>query len=273
MGTDIDIIVVDEQPPLAALISIHLLFEQEEPRFSRFLPDSLVSRLNSGSSVTDGTLAEVCRLALTASDATGGLFNPMVLPALLSAGYDRAFEEVSGGRLDPTDVPLFSECISIKGDDVRLIAGTLNLGGIVKGWTTDQSVELLAEDHPNLLVNAGGDLRVHGSEDNGDGWNLSVEDPRDPAVPAWSGRVTGSLATSTTLKRSWTTSTGGAAHHLIDPRTGLPSASDLVQVSVWAKDVWWAEVWAKAILIGGPSVATQARSAGYEVLVLGGATS
>ncbi len=268
MGTDIDVMVADGQPPLDAFISVHLLFEQQEQRFSRFRADSLLSQLNAGATVVDATFAAVCRLALTANEDTDGLFNPLVLPALVVAGYDKTFDDVSGGRPEAVNIPMLPECLTIHGDEVRLLSGAMDLGGIVKGWTVDQAIDLLSPDHPNLLVNAGGDLRVAGGDDEHDGWEMGVADPRLPDTFAWRGTMTAALATSTTLKRRWTTDSGGTAHHLIDPRTGLPSDSGLVQVSVWAKETWWAEVWAKAILIGGPSVAERAQRAGCEALIL-----
>ena len=268
MGTDIDVTVASEQPPFDAFISCRLLFEDQEQRFSRFREDSLLSRLNAGGSVVDATFSEVCRLALTAHDATGGLFNPMVLPALVAAGYDRTFDEVRDGRPVPSDIPALPDCLALKGDEVQLHSGAIDLGGIVKGWTVDQALELLAPEHPNLLVNAGGDLRATGNDDGGDGWNLAIDDPRQSGKLAWQGSMTGALTTSTTLKRTWTVEDGRPAHHLIDPRTGLPSDSPLVQVSVWAEETWWAEVWAKAILIGGIDVAENARAAACESLLL-----
>ena len=40
-------------------------------------------------------------------------------------------------------------------------------------------------------------------------------------------------------------------HHLIDPRTGRPSTTDLVQATVVAGQAWVAEGLAKAILLRG----------------------
>ena len=45
-------------------------------------------------------------------------------------------------------------------------------------------------------------------------------------------------------------------HHLIDPSTGLPAATDLDSVTVAASSLWLAEVIAKVALVGG---AKQAR--------------
>jgi thiamine biosynthesis lipoprotein len=86
---------------------------------------------------------------------------------------------------------------------------------------------------------------------------------------AWAGSVQGAIATSSTLKRRWRTDTGGTAHHLIDPRTGLPALTPFAQVTVRAESCTWAEVWAKAVLIGGDEGMALADRYGLAVLALG----
>ncbi|MCZ2110092.1 MAG: FAD:protein FMN transferase [Dehalococcoidia bacterium] len=269
MNTEIDVSVVSETAPSDAFLNVRLLFERQEERFSRFRESSLLSQLNRGAEVEDATFARCCRMALEASELTAGLFNPMVLPALRAAGYDRTFEQVSGGQPVAQDVPDPRQVLALDGDRVRLRAGQMDLGGIVKGWTVDLAIEALSSRYPDLFLNAGGDLRCEGSEENQpDGWLVAVE-----GLPgegdAWQGVMTGSLATSTSLKRRWRTEGGGEAHHLVDPRTGLPGDSPFVQVSAWEDETWRAEVWAKAILIGGVETAERAASFGVEVLAIG----
>ena len=45
--------------------------------------------------------------------------------------------------------------------------------------------------------------------------------------------------------------TTGEAHHLLDPATGRPADTDLLAVTVVAASAAWAEVHAKAALVGG----------------------
>ena len=55
MNTDVDVIVVTDStsPPIDAFINTKLLFEQQEARFSRFRPDSLLCRLNAGETIDE----------------------------------------------------------------------------------------------------------------------------------------------------------------------------------------------------------------------------
>jgi thiamine biosynthesis lipoprotein len=189
----------------------------------------------------------------------------MVLPALARAGYDRSFKDIeAGGVIDSQRVPDPKKVLRLNGTAVELLAGQLDLGGIVKGWTADLAAEHLATEHGNAFVNAGGDIRCVGSDGGGEGWALDVSAP--DGSQAWEGRLRGGVATSTSLKRRWKTAAGEDAHHLIDPGTGMPSDSPFVQVSARAEACWLAEVWAKAVLIGGEETFERATRAGIPVL-------
>ena len=268
MDTDIDMFVeTPEPPPPGAFIGARLLFEQQEERFSRFRPQSLLCRLNRGEVIDDAWFARAVSMALDAFEITGGLFNPLVLPALERAGYDRTFQEVSAaGEVTAQRVPDPTRVLRIDGMAVELLAGQMDLGGIVKGWTADLAAEHLAQAHANAFVNAGGDIRALGSDGGGErGWAMDVSLPGG-AGTAWEGRLRAGIATSTTLKRRWTTAGGATAHHLIDPGTGMPSDSPFVQVTARAEACWLAEVWAKAVLIGGPEALERAGRADVPVL-------
>jgi thiamine biosynthesis lipoprotein len=99
-------------------------------------------------------------------------------------------------------------------------------------------------------VNLGGDLRVTGAGPDGGLWTVAIEHPWQRDAIALIGLADGAVATSTTLKRAWTTD-GVARHHLIDPATGEPSTTDLNLVSVVAGQAWMAEVLAKSVLLRG----------------------
>lgn len=264
MGTVVDIELETPHDPGEAFHVARELFELQESRFSRFRRDSLLARFNRGEAIDDKAFVEVVRLAVEAHDATGGLFNPMVLPALAAAGYSDTFETVAGGNPVVQLVPSPAHAIRFVGHAVRLCEGALDLGGIAKGWTVDLSAGVMVQFASAVVVNAGGDLRVIG--DPGDR-------PFGIACPVcgdltWIGPVPHALATSTTWKRRWQTRSGGMAHHIIDPRAGLPARSPFIQVSVFAPTAVQAETWAKAILVGGDAVAGAAKAARFEVQVV-----
>jgi len=211
-------------------------------RLTRFTPSSELSRINAGAGRwidVSPELGTLLRRSLTAYTASNGLVHIGVLPALLAAGYTRDFSAgptpSTGEILIPPPLP---EMLEVAAGRARLRAGTaIDLGGIAKGWLADRAVERIG---PNALANFAGDLRARGEGPDGDGW------------PVGFGAATVLLrdigaATSGTAGRRW----GERQHHLIDPRTGLPAETDLVEVSVLAPTGAEAEVLAKTALLLG----------------------
>jgi thiamine biosynthesis lipoprotein len=216
--------------------------ETMHDRLTRFAPDSELSRLNATAGrwmdVSD-ELESLLRASLDAFATSGGLVHIGVLPALLAAGYTRDF---AAGQTPATGevliAPPLPEMLDVAPGRARVATGTaIDLGGIAKGWLADRAVERIG---PNALANFAGDLRARGDGPEGDGW------------PVGFGTATVLLrdlgaATSGTGGRRW----AERLHHLIDPRTGLPADTDLVEVSVLAPTGAEAEVLAKTALLLG----------------------
>ena len=87
-------------------------------------------------------------------------------------------------------------------------------------------------------------------------WTVSVDHPRRDVPLVRLGLRDGAVATSTTLRRRWTLD-GVVRHHLIDPRSGLPSDTDLELATVVAAEAWIAEALTKAVLLRGSEVAVR----------------
>jgi thiamine biosynthesis lipoprotein len=233
-----------------------------EAMWSRFLPESDVTRLNDSAGQPVAVAAETIDLlsdAVAWWEATEGLFDPTVLAALESAGYDRDRGTGHGPITDGAPAPGCRDIqIDAEAGTVRLPAGVrIDLGGIGKGRAVDLVAEQLAH-LPGGLIDLGGDLRVWGTAPEDDpGWPIAVEDLRDGTTVALLGLAEGAVATSSTLRRTWRDGER-AAHHLIDPRLGRPAGGELVTVTVVAGIAAAAEVLAKAAIVTGTTEAARA---------------
>jgi len=131
----------------------------------------------------------------------------------------------------------------------------IDLGGIAKGWIVKQAAILLHQFSEVCGVSAGGDILFIGQPQDGLGWDVYLEDPRDASqMLAQLNIPSGAVATSSVMKRSWRQG-NQSRHHLIDPRTGEPARTEWLSVTVICSDIIAADVYAKAILIGGQHVA------------------
>ena len=78
------------------------------------------------------------------------------------------------------------------------------------------------------------------------------------------------IATSSIQKRRWINN-GRKVHHVIDPRTGLPASSKVLQCSVIADTTEQAEVAAKVGLINGSYSLSEVHTMGRALGVRGAA--
>lgn len=270
MGTDCHVFVVAPAPLADDLVQLAIdRVELLEDCWSRFRPHSELNRLNAAAGqapipVSDDMYLLVDRMR-EAWTASGGLFDPTVLHSMTALGYDADFSTVSArpsaAALDAVSLAAAPGMAGVVLDEeessVLLPQGVaIDPGAIGKGLASDVIArELMSAGANGVLVNLGGDLVFMGTTEDETGWSIGVEDERLPVedpdrlvrlLEFPTGFITAGIATSTTLKRRWAQ---GRRHHVIDPRTGSMSVSDLVQVTVVADTAWEAEVTATTALL------------------------
>jgi thiamine biosynthesis lipoprotein len=251
-----------------------------ERRFSRFLPDSDVSRINAGAGrpiVVASETAQLVEMSIQAWRATRGAFDPTLGFEVAAAGYDRPFVQIR--ERDSFTVSELAErssrCADITVDlEARTVALPediqLDLGAIAKGYAADLTVGLLLDRGAiGSAVSLGGDVRVAGDAPGGHGWGIAVEDPDDATHElAMLAVASGGVATTSTRRRRWSTN-NGQANHIIDPRTRRWADTDLVQVTAIAVDGASAEVLATAgLLMGSARLERLASDAGVALIAV-----
>jgi FAD:protein FMN transferase len=125
----------------------------------------------------------------------------------------------------------------------------LDSGGLAKGLFCDMLAERLGS-HAAYAVDCAGDVSVGGTE--------RIERAIQVASP-FAGELLHTYevsdraaATSGIGRRSWLDAKGRPCHHLLDPSTGRPAFTGIVQVTALAPRVALAEVCAKAAILSGP---------------------
>lgn len=286
LGTTATVVVDDAR----ALAGARAVLVDEVGRLdracSRFRPDSELAHANAraGEAVHVTPLFFDClRAALDAADTTDGLVTPTLGGALRAAGYDRTFALVRrrAGWAARMVEPLPDAWRLVELDEnrrtLRVPPGVeLDLGATAKALAADRAAaRVAAEAGAAALVSLGGDVAVAGRAP-GLGWPVRVAE--DHAAPLETpGPVVavaaGGLATSSTRVRSWATDEG-VAHHVIDPRTGVPAVTPWRTVSVAAASCLAANVLATGALVVGAEAPRwlAARGAHARLLTAGGTT-
>lgn len=253
LGTEVKLMVSTENTSAGeqALRRAVEDLEETEQTLSRFRPQSELSRLNrEGTLLASNRLLSTIRAAVYAYEWSEGLLDPRVIESLEGFGYREALPQGDVSRpIPPGPLSLVSmrSWIEYATGRITLPPGVrLDLAGVGKALGIGWAARHLA-GHSGLLVDVGGDVVALGHDEQERPWRISVE--HEGIV----GEFTGSsvaVATSTTTLRAWTAA-GRKVHHLIDPRTGWPSESELLFTTVAAPTILEADLAAKLLLIEG----------------------
>jgi len=231
-----------------------------EARYSRFIPESLISRINAAAgehwvevdAETDA-LFDLCQEMIF---FTRGVFDPTAAPLI----------QLWNWKASPPAIPTQSQITAAQeltgwrrierrhGGIFLPHAGmSLDLGGIGKEYAVDRVCTMaLQRGIENVLVDFGQDVRVHGQPPEKGAWHIGLEDPQQPGR-CWTGvAVTNhAVATSGDYLRHFTRN-GRRFGHIIDPRTGWPVHNSVLAVSVIAPHCTFAGILSTAAFVLGP---------------------
>jgi len=199
-----------------------------EAIFSLYRDDSALSRLNR-----DGTLRnppfellECLSLVDAVHDATDGLFDPTIQPLW------RAHAEAGAEGRRP-DAATLRELVSLTGwEKIGFDAGkvalppgmALSLNGIAQGYIADRVAVMLAGKGLGDILIDTGEFRALGGHPEGGAWPVRLA--AGGTVPLADRSLATSAPLGTTFDRD------GLMGHVLDPRSGLPSASRFSEITV-----------------------------------------
>ena len=282
-GGSASVIVMGPGPggaaPAAAALARRRL-EDWHRQFSRFEADSELSQLNRDPREAVPVSAVMARLIdaiLAAGRSSGGLVDGTLVAEIERAGYAEHLEpgtaslaaalaaappRAAAGRSPRAGLSEVS--VDVRARVVRRPPGLrFDSGGIAKGLFGDILAAVLGL-HESFALDCGGDIRVGGTA--GLPRPVRVASPFDESILHTLELSEGAVATSGIGRRSWLDADGRPAHHLLDPATGRPAFTGVVQVTASAPTAVEAEVLAKtALLCGADRAAATLRHGGVVV--------
>ncbi|MBI2566211.1 MAG: FAD:protein FMN transferase [Candidatus Schekmanbacteria bacterium] len=250
---------------------------------STYRQDSALARLNHHAEATPfpvpQALEEVLVRAAEIHAVTDGAFDVTIAPLIHLWGFDRP-----GSRDAPPTDDEIAAALAAKGAKSVLVENgfvtkknprvTINLNAIAPGYAVDRIFAALWEAGArNLMVEVGGEVRVAGSNSQGDPWRIGINTPAPEAaitdVTTVATVRAGAVATSGTY-RNFFAYQGRRYSHILDPRTGYPVSHDLVSATILASDCMTADGLATAAIVLGEERMRQVMSAmpGIEALFI-----
>jgi thiamine biosynthesis lipoprotein len=235
-----------------------------EAKYSRFRPESLLSRINAAAGrawvEVDAETEGILKLCDTIQFMTQGILDPTALPLIRLWNW----------KAQPPTVPTAAAI-----DSARRLVGwskvqrrpggvflpepgmAIDFGGFGKEYAVDIVADL-ARDHgiANVLVDFGRDLRVLGAPPGRPAWHIGLEDPQRPGA-TWASVACGpnhGIASSGDYVRGFVVE-GRRYGHIVDPRTGWPVANGCTQATVIARTCLQAGVLSTTAFVLGPPAA------------------
>jgi len=198
-----------------------------EDVFSLYRPGSALSRLNAQGALDAPPfeLLECLSLCDRVHGLTGGLFDPTVQP--LWAAWARHYSGETDGP-DPGAARALTGWERVRFSSRRVTLGragmALTLNGIAQGYIADRIAEMLRSRGLSEVMVDTGELAAIGGHPEGGDW---------PVTLAAGGRHgLRDMALASSAPRGTCFDAAGRAGHILDPRSGQPTAARWRQVSV-----------------------------------------
>ena len=258
----------DGRSPESALAHCEAILREMHDRLTRFDPDSELCALNAAPDQEfSGSvfLTSAVEAALQAAQRSDGLIDPVMIENLAEVGYSeskataepaplaKALASAPARKIASPREDSPWRRISVDDDEgvVRRPAGVrMDLGGIGKGLAADLAAAQL-EGFASWCADIGGDLRLGGTA--GSDREIGITHPLTGEVEISFRLSQGAVATSGISRRVWRSPGGGSySHHLLDPSTGLPAWTGVIQASAVAGSAQEAETLSKMALLSGP---------------------
>jgi thiamine biosynthesis lipoprotein len=265
LGTVVDISFwdVDEARAAAGVKAIERVLDGIHNRWHAWQPSEL-TRINAGLAAGQAVAiaddeAAALRQAVLLAEKSGELFNPAAgrliglwgfhsdnLPTGPPPARDDIDRLLAAGP-SMADLSFGPGTVSSANPAVEI-----DLGGFAKGYGVDRAIEAVrALGITDAVVNAGGDLRAIGSHGRRP-WRIGIRLPTQANGVLASVEVRGDecVFTSGNYERYYDYQ-GRRYHHIIDPRTGYPSAPAVSATVIYPEGAV-ADAAATALMVAGP---------------------
>jgi len=235
------------------------LFAVINQSMSTYIPDSDISKINRNETeFIDEHFKTVFLKSQEIYGATNGAFDPTI-GAVVNAWSFGPKGRIVG--LDSTKIHTLMTSVGLNKisyltDDgagkIRKPDSTyIDFNAIAKGYGVDVIADFLeSRTITNYLVEIGGEIRAGGTNvEKNSPWRVGLDEPRFDGEQSVYKAITlkdEAMATSGTYRKFKVDDNGNRFAHIIDTKTGYPSKTNILSVSVIAEECMVADAYATA---------------------------
>ena len=232
------------------------IFDVVNKSMSNYQPDSDISKVNRHElDVVDSYFVEVFMAAKKIYDQTDGIFDPTI--GKLVNAWNFGSEQY---KTRPDSLKIDSLMQYVGFDKIRLKNNVLikndpkpyiDFNAIAKGYAVDLIAEFLdSKTVDNYMINIGGELRTKGINiDKQSGWTVGIENPNFDGTKSYDKVFVlknSAMATTGTYRKFKLDEKGNRYAHIINTKTGYPTRTKILSVSVIAENCMMADGYATA---------------------------
>lgn len=232
------------------------IFEEINNSMSTYISSSIISQLNETESLEiDAHFKSVFLASRAIFEDTEGAFDPTI-GAVVNAwdfGPNGAIEQLDSLKIKTLMESVGLDKVQFNQTNITKSKATkLDFNAIAKGYGVDAIGLFLESKHiQNYLVEIGGEIRCRGINIRKEApWRVGVQNPNLNSEQQFVDTVilnNESMATSGTYRKFKIDEHGRRYTHIIDAKTGFPSRTNILSVSVIAKDCMTADAYATAL--------------------------
>lgn len=235
---------------------IDSIFDLINQSMSTYIENSDISKINRNEAVAiDNHFQKVFEASKLFYKATDAAFDPTIgiLVNAWSFGPTGEVENLDSLKIESLMQSVGFNKVTMNGNRIvkQHPETFLDFNAIAKGYAVDVVAAFLSDKgHNNFLVDIGGEISAKGfNTQSGNPWKIGIDDPNFDGTQSYSKVISlndEAMATSGTYRKYKVDRDGNRYSHIIDTKTGYPSKTNLLSISVIAEDCMTADAYATA---------------------------
>ncbi len=236
--------------------SIDSLFYVVNKSMSTYQTNSDISKLNRNeSNLVDDHFIKVFNASNVIYNQTEGAFDPTIgnLVNAWDFGPEGNVRNLDSLKIDSLMLSVGLNKVSVEGNKIikENANAFIDFNAIAKGYGVDVISDFLeSQEIENYIVEIGGEIRTKGiNKEKDKPWKVGVEMPHFDGTQSIISAISlkdEAMATSGTYRKFKVDDAGNRYSHIIDTKTGYPSKTNLLSISVIASNCMMADGYATA---------------------------
>ena len=250
-GTNYNIVYFSDDE-LQLKTQIDSLFNVIDMSMSTYNSNSLITKINNNEDVElDNHFKFVFNVSKNIFNKTNGYFDPSIGPLVNSLNFGPKNYDIPSVNLK--SLVGLDKFNIIENKLNRPLNSFIDFNAIAKGYSVDLiSNFLIINNITNYIVEVGGEIRSSGINlDGNQNWRVGLDTPRFDGLQKELYKIfnlkNSSMATSGVYRKFKIDSLGNKYAHIIDPKTGYSSTTNILSVTVISENCIEADAFATAL--------------------------